>query len=296
MTQREGIVTKGVGGLYTVAFGDISVECRARGRFRKEETVLSVGDRVRVSPDNAITEILPRKNCLIRPAVANLDKLLIVTALAQPDPDRFYLDKLTVIAEYYGIEPVLIFNKSDLGDPSEILPDYERLPYKKFILCTRRPQTEQISLLAKELEGKTSAFAGASGVGKSSILNLLAEFSGAGLSAETGDISRKLRRGKHTTRHVELFSLCGGYLADTPGFGSFEFSYFDLKDRSRLASCFPEFSDSLDLCRFADCSHVKEKDCAVKAAVASGRISSSRYGSYCRMYEELGEYRPWELE
>lgn len=294
MTDREGLITKGVGGLYTVSFGDETAECRARGRFRRESLILCVGDRVTVSEENAITEILPRKNSLIRPAVANLDRLFIVAALAEPDPDCYYIDKLTVIAEYYGIEPVLIFNKSDLGDSLDILSSYRDLPYKQFVLCANDPDERAVSSLASELAGKTSAFAGYSGVGKSSVLNLLARHDGKDFSAQTGSVSEKLRRGKHTTRHVELFSLCGGYIADTPGFGSLEFEYFDLKDRSRLALCFPEFSDFLADCRFTDCSHIKERDCGVRKALEEGKISSSRYESYCRMYESLGEYKPWE--
>lgn len=293
MSGSEGMITKGVGGLYTVVCGGEILECRARGRFRKDATVPLVGDRVVVSEDHAITEILPRKNSLIRPAVANIDKLLIVAALSDPDPDCFILDKLTVISEYYGIEPILIFNKSDLGDSKQILPVYQKLPYRQFVLCASDPDS-RADPLAAEISGCVSAFAGCSGVGKSSTLNLLARCGGGNFSAQTGDISKKLRRGKHTTRHVELFPLCGGYIADTPGFGSFEFEYFDLKDRSLLAGCFPEFSEGLSGCRFADCSHIKEKECGVRAAVADGRIPLSRYESYCRMYEELGKYHPWE--
>lgn len=294
MTEQQGIIIKGVGGLYTVACGGETLECRARGRFRRELLTPAVGDRVVVSPEHFITEILPRKNSLIRPAVANIDRLFIVAALAEPDPDVFYLDKLTVIAEYYGIEPVLIFNKSDLGDPKGILSVYKRVPYKKIVLCTETADAGQVSLLAGEFSGRTSAFAGYSGVGKSSILNLLARYEGRELNAQTGHISQKLRRGKHTTRHVELFSLCGGYIADTPGFGSLAFDYFNLKDRRLLAGCFPEFSAYVKGCRFHDCSHRKEKECCVREAVALGEISLSRYESFCRMYEEMGEYRPWE--
>ena len=294
MSDR-GIIIKGVGGLYSVMSGGSKHECKARGVFRKEGVTPTVGDHVSFE-DGVITEILPRKNTLIRPAVSNIDKLFIVIAVANPDPDSYYIDKLTVIAEYYGIEPVLIFNKNDLDNILEVDQIYQGLPYKKYYL-TANDETDvvQAGHLAGELNGCTAAFAGLSGVGKSSILNLLAKTDGSeSVRAEVGKISEKLLRGKHTTRHVELFPLCGGFLADTPGFGSVEFTYFDIKDRNRLQDCFPEFSEWIGSCRFQDCHHVRDKGCAVRQAAERGDIPPERYESYCKMYESLGEYKPWE--
>lgn len=289
----KGIVIKGIGGLYTVKTAEGEIECRARGLFRKDKTIVTVGDKVRVE-DEFISKIYPRKNILARPPISNIDKLLIVTSFADPEPDAYYIDKSIAIAEHNDIEPIIIFNKIDLGDKTGILRIYENLPYKKYNICAlpRENNAEQkdLELLKQEIKDSVCALSGFSGVGKSSLLNMLA----GNETAEVGDISARLQRGKNTTRHVELFSLSGGMIADTPGFSSLSFEYFNIKDRSKLQYCFAEFFKYLDECRFSDCVHNKEKGCAVSKAVNDGAILQSRYDSYVKMYQEIGEYREWE--
>ena len=290
---NEGLIIKGVGGLYTVKTTDSEIECRARGVFRRNKMVPTVGDRVFVE-NNTITKIYPRKNSLIRPSVSNIDKLFIVVSFADPEPDVYYIDKLIAIAVYHDIEPILVFNKIDLGDKNKVYEIYKKLPYKNYLVCASSDNNdndkENLDCLRGEILNCISALAGFSGVGKSSILNLLAEFN----SAEVGEISKRLQRGKNTTRHVELFSFCGGIIADTPGFSSLSFEYFNIKDRSKLQYCFVEFEKYLMKCRFSDCIHYKESDCAVHKAVNDGFISQSRYDSYTKMFEEIGIYKEWE--
>ncbi|MDF2686334.1 MAG: rsgA [Clostridia bacterium] len=290
---NEGLIIKGLGGLYIIKTSEGETECRARGIFRKNKIIPTVGDKVKIE-DNTIIEIYPRKNSLVRPAVANIDKLFIVVSFADPEPDVYYIDKIIAIAVHHDIEPIIIFNKTDLFDKAGIYEIYEKLPYKKYMVCASTPDNinnkDSIKLLKDEISGNICALSGFSGVGKSSLLNLLGEID----SAEVGDISKRLQRGKNTTRHVELFSFCGGMIADTPGFSSLSFEYFDIKDRSKLQYCFVEFDEFLSKCRFSDCIHYKEKGCAIHNAVDEGKINKSRYDSYVKMYEEIGEYKEWE--
>lgn len=285
------MILKGVGGLYTVKTENGEIPCRARGALRKLDPPPAPGDRVTVDK-GVILEICERRNILIRPFLANLDRLFIITALAEPDPDDYFIDKLTVIAEHAGIEPVLVFNKCDLPDKFDLVANYSRLPYRKFRVSS--VTGEGVKELSSAFSGKVSALAGLSGAGKSSILNSLSRIDGGeGLSA-VGDLSERLARGKHTTRHTELFPLCGGWIADTPGFGSIEPEYFGLYDRSLLINCFPDLAEHAEGCRFTDCRHRKEKGCRLRLAAEEGQVSSRRYASYLRMYEEMGEYKPWE--
>ncbi len=288
------VIIKGVGGLYTVMTPQGErLECRARGTLRRLDPPPTVGDKVTVE-NNVITAVEDRRNILIRPFIANLDKLFIVVALADPDPDPFYIDKLTVIAEHFYIEPIIVFNKSDLKDVKEIVNNYSRTPYKKYIVSAAHD--EGIEALAAEFKGCTSAFAGFSGAGKSSLLNALNRLYGGEELAAVGDLSEKLSRGKHTTRHAELFPLCGGLVADTPGFGSIELEYFGFHDRSTLINCFPDLAEHSEGCKFSDCHHIKEKGCNLLAAIEKDYVLKSRYDSFRRLYEEMGEYKPWELE
>lgn len=287
----KGTIIKGIGGLYTVSDGEMTVEVKARGNFRREKTVPTVGDKVETS-DGFITKIFPRKNLLIRPPVANIDKLFVVSALKDPTPDFVYIDKMTVIAARFNIEPVLVFSKNDLAPGDEVSEIYKKTPYK--VIFTSPENEEGIGAVLGEIKGSVSAFAGFSGVGKSSLLNMTARAAGVEIKSSVGDVSKKLGRGKHTTRHVEFFSVGGGFIADTPGFGNLELSYFGIKNRNELAEFFPEFSDFLGDCRFSDCNHIATKDCAVSAALEEGKISPSRYESYKTLYEGMGEYRFWE--
>ena len=287
----KGTIIKGLGGLYTVSDGKTTVEVKAKGTFRKEKAVPTVGVFVEVS-DGMIVEIFPRKNLLIRPPVANIDKLFVVSSLKDPAPDFVYIDKMTVIAARFGITPVLVFTKNDLATGDEVSEIYAKTPYK--VIFTSTDREECAEALLDEIKGSVSAFAGFSGVGKSSLLNMAAKIAGAEVKSSVGDVSKKLRRGKHTTRHVEFFSVNGGFIADTPGFGNLELSFFGIKNRNELADFFPEFSEFTKNCRFTDCNHIKTKDCAVIKALEAGRISRSRYESYRTLYENMGEYKFWE--
>lgn len=285
-----GTIIKGLGGLYTVSDGENSVEVKAKGVFRKDGIKPVVGDRVEVS-GGVISEIYPRKNCLIRPPVANIDKLFVVSSLKNPAPDFLYIDKMTVISERFGITPVLVFSKEDLADGDTVSEIYSKTPYRT-IFSSAENDDGGIALLS-EINGNVCAFAGFSGVGKSTLLNSVSRISGCDIFSSVGDVS-KINRGKHTTRHVEFFSVNGGFIADTPGFGNLELSYFGIKNRDELGDFFPEFSAFSSGCRFKDCKHIKARDCAVMSAVEKGEISLSRYESYRMLYESMGEYRFWE--
>ncbi len=284
----EGIVIRGLGGLYEVYRDGLVYECRGRGGLKRDRNILYVGDRVEFS-DGVITRILPRRNVLPRPPLANVDKLFIVVALTDPLPNLYTLDKLTVTAEHCGVKPILVLNKTDLDDPMEVGKIYSSIGYPCFSVCAKTG--ENVDQLRKHMKGNICAFAGLSGVGKSTLMNALAP----DFVRQTGEISRKLQRGKHTTRAVELYPFEEGFLADTPGFSELEFAPCGLYDRSLLSDYFPEFEPYLGNCFFRDCVHGKEKNCAVRSAVEEGKIPRSRYENYLRMYEEIGPLRPWEV-
>ena len=287
----KATLIKGVGGLYTVRTedGDLA-SVRARGIFRKNGVTPLVGDRVTVE-NGAITEILPRRNAFPRPPVANIDKLFIVCAVTDPAPNLYTLDRMTVIAAFLGVTPVLVFTKTDLDSASETVGLYSRLPYKCYSISAAFPDEKTVGALKTEIKDCTVALSGVSGVGKSTLMNLLCPEA----RAETGEISKKLGRGKNTTRHTELFETCGGRVVDTPGFSEIEPQAFGLRDRSVLADLFPEFEEPLsEGCRFSDCRHIAEPDCALRRAVADGRVPNSRYESFVRLYGEIGELKAWE--
>lgn len=287
MTElTEGIIYKGTGGLYTVKTADGFVECRARGVFKKDNIILKSGDRVRIKND-AVWELLPRRNTLVRPAVSNIDKLIIVVALADPDPSPFSIDKLTVVAEYYGIKPVIVFNKADISENTGLVDIYSSLGYSTYVVSAKNGTN--VDAVRAEIKDCVCVVSGVSGAGKSTLLNALSPE----LGLETGDISKKLQRGKHTTRTVEFFDVFGGTIADTPGFSSLSVAMYGIQNRAELSGCFPEFKNT-GLCRFRDCSHTKEDGCSVIESVCDGTISRSRHESYVRLYEELGEYKFWE--
>lgn len=290
----EGLIVKAISGFYYVETEQGIVECKARGKFRNDKTSPLVGDRVSVTANGktgAVEKIKERKNQLFRPPLANLDKLFIVSSSVTPTPSSLIIDRMTAICARYNIEPIIIFNKNDLEDVYPWCRIYENAGFKT-IACSA-VSGEGIDLITKELEGCVSAFTGNSGAGKSSLLNRI--FPDLGLA--TGQVSDKLGRGRHTTRHTELFRHeFSGYVADTPGFSSLEADREDLEFKERLAEFFPEFEDFSDGCLFGDCAHVGEKGCAVCEAVNEGKIESTRYASYKTMYEELKDLKAWNIK
>ena len=302
---KEGKVTKGLGGLYEVRIEDADgisrIACRAKGNLKRDEEKVIIGDNVRVEIDEStpdgiiISEIFERKNALIRPPLSNLDYLFIVFASAKPSPVIETVDKLISIAEHNGIEPVIVITKSDLGeDASEYDRIYKKAGFTTFVTSSSSGEglDELENYISENLKrGKTAAFAGASGVGKSTLMNSLFP----SLSLETGIISKKIERGKHTTRHVQIFDIDNpdgvGFLADTPGFSLIDFARFDFFTLDELLPTFREFLPYLGKCRYADCAHFGEgeDECAVAKAVKCGEISESRLDSYRSIYKVLKE-------
>lgn len=285
----DGKIIKGIGGFYYVKAADgVVYECKARGIFRKDNIKPAIGDEVEISVSGtkgSIDKILERRSHLIRPPVANIDVLVIVAATADPAPDIFLIDKLLVTAQKCGITPVICINKTDIKSGEEIRAVYEKAGYSVVCVCAK--EQDGFSGLIPHIKDKTSAFAGLSGVGKSTILNVLTKS-----SQETGEVSDKIKRGRHTTRHVELLdAVCGGYVLDTPGFSSFEVESIKAQD---LWEYFPEMHRVSGECRFKGCSHINEPDCAVKKLVETGEIAKSRYKSYCELYNQLKNIKEWE--
>jgi len=271
----QGLIMKGIGGFYYIKLaGDEIVECSARGKFRKLDIKPMIGDRVTISrpyadatTGGAIEEILPRKNSLVRPPVANIDQIAIVMAAASPVPDLFLIDKLLVQAHSSDIETVILINKTDISQAEEYADIYKKADYDVYLMSAK--MMEGLEVVTSVFKDKITALAGNSGVGKSSILNAM------GLDVQVGEVSR-IKRGKHTTRHTELMPLCGGFVIDTPGF-----SILDIKksEEQELSDFFPEFGQCSP-CKFRGCKHICEAGCEVTEAVVRGEIASSRYESY----------------
>lgn len=284
-----GTIIKSIGGLYTVKSFDSIIECKARGVFRKDNISPVVGDTVEISND-VISKILPRKNFIVRPPLANLDTMVFVISTTKPSPNVTMLDKFIAVCEYKNINPVIALTKIDLADYNNILTIYNTIGIKTFTIDYSNKQSYMD--LKEYLANKISAFTGNSGAGKSTLLNAI----DTSLNIPTGDISQKLGRGRHTTRHSELYQLDnGGLIADTPGFSTFETNKYDIIKKENLASCFREFSPYVNNCRFNDCSHTKEKGCAVIQAVKDGIIPKSRHSSYCEMFENAKLLKDWEI-
>lgn len=292
----EGRVMSGLGGLYEVRvvddLGERYITCRGRGNLRRDDEKLLVGDLclVRsVGNESVIEQILPRRTALIRPPLANLDYLFIVTAASHPAPSYETLDKLTAIAVHNGITPAVVVTKADIDDAAAtaLASVYQSAGFPVFVLSPELDTAALSAYVAENVrDGRCAAFAGASGVGKSTLLNRLFP----SLSLETGAISRKIARGRHTTRSVRLFLTPeGGFLADTPGFSMLDFLRFDFFSLEDLPATFPELSPFLSACRYADCTHTKEEECGVTAAVRCGQIAASRHASYCALYKTLKE-------
>jgi len=278
-----GTIIKGIGGFYYVEADGTVYECKARGIFRREKITPAIGDRVEIEVKNgkgAITAIEERKTYLLRPTVANVDTLMLVIAAASPAPNLFLADKMLINAQTNGIEPIVCINKTDLADYEDLAKIYTDAGYK--VICISAESDEGAEPLREHLKGRTTAFAGLSGVGKSTILSQI-----LGDALETGEVSEKIQRGKHTTRHVELFRLKeGGYVLDTPGFSSLEITDVSDINADELKQYFPEMS-GVSGCRFRGCSHINEPDCVVKEMLANGEIAPSRYESYVALYDIL---------
>ena len=293
--QRNGLVLKCIGGFYYVEAADAVYECRARGIFRKREMTPLAGDHVRFTPQEGGTGSLDavesRRNFLVRPPVANVDCLLVVAAVTDPAPHLLVLDKMIAIAEYKGIEPVVVVNKCDLGSAQALEQIYRKAGLQVIALSAGKGQG--IDELRTHIAGKVSVLTGNSGVGKSSLLNRI----DPALQLETGEISRKLGRGRHTTRVACLYPLAGGgYIVDTPGFSSLDMEKAERIPKEELAGCFREFGALAGRCKYASCTHVKEDGCAVLAAVERGAIAPSRQESYAAMYNDAKEWKEWEYK
>ncbi len=262
---------------------------------RKEGISPLVGDRVNMEvidqTSGYIHQILPRKNVLIRPPLANLDTFVIVASVSDPAPNPLVIDKMMAIAWHKGIRPVLVITKSDLGKPDWLEEIYGTVGLAIFVVSNQ--SGEGIGTVRAQLAHGVSAFSGNSGVGKSSLLNRI----DGRLSIETGETSQKLGRGRHTTRHVELYAVGqDGYIADTPGFSAVDIERCEIIRKEELAGCFPEFAPFIGHCRFTGCSHTVEKGCAVLEAVNNGIIHPSRHASYCAFYEDAKKIKEWELK
>lgn len=290
----SGIILKGIGGFYYVQTDLGLLECKARGIFRKNNQKPFIGDYVDVllSDDNgyaAIETIYPRKNQLIRPPIANIDQLFIIASIANPGPNAVVIDKLIAVAQYNNIEPIVIISKTDLANPIELVSIYELADIK--VITTSKKDLDSHKKIKELLTGKTTAFTGNSGVGKSTLLNCIEK----DFEVETGAISQRLKRGKHTTRYVELYPLSGGgFIADTPGFSSIDLGRFNMLDKENLRYSFIDFLPYQNDCKFNSCNHIGEKGCAIAVAVQEGKISQSRYDSYLTIYNEIKDIKPWE--
>ena len=291
--MASGIIFKAMSGFYYVESAEGTVECRARGRFRLEKTVPLVGDNVEytlLAPGKGVLDaILPRKNAFIRPPIANIEKMVILASGAIPITDPYLIDRMTAIAEKNGCEAVICINKYDLNPADEL---YDIYTQSGFTTIRTSAETGQgMDDLLRAISGSLCAFTGNSGVGKSSVLNMM----NPDFDISVGDVSKKLGRGRHTTRHVELYTLPGGtIIADTPGFSAFDTQ--ELNSKRDLQFMFPDFVPYIGSCRFLDCAHIKEPGCAVLQAVGEGKIQKSRHRSYVRLYEDAAKFKEWEIK
>lgn len=291
--MAQGVIIKSLSGFYSVSAENKLIICKARGRFRHDGETPLVGDHVEFQPEGSgkgrIERILPRRNRFIRPAVANVDQIVMFASAVNPVTDPFLIDRVAAIAELNDCDTVICVNKTDL-DPADRLCEIYHSAGFPVVRCSAETG-EGIESLRDVIRGKISAFTGNSGVGKSSLLNRLAP----DLCLPTGEVSEKLGRGRHTTRHVELYALGEEtYVADTPGFASFEVDLIEPIRCEDLQYAFREFRDYIGRCRFPDCRHIKEPDCAVRAALSDGLIMPERYESYSRLFEIAKSIPEWE--
>ena len=295
MSERKvGRIIRSLSGFYDVRTADRLVSCRARGILRKEGCSPLTGDMVEITVERGkgmVEKVLPRRNSFVRPAVANMDALVVFAANVNPVTEPFLIDRVAAIAGDQEVQVVLCVNKCDLDPALDLTRIYRNAGFT--VICTSAETGEGVEELRELIRGKLVAFTGNSGVGKSSILNRLSPE----LALPTGEVSEKLGRGRHTTRHVELYDLGEGtYVADTPGFSSFDTDQMDVILKENLQYAFPDFGPYIGSCQFHDCSHRKEPGCAVTAALAAGQIEQTRYDSYLRLYEKASQIKLWELK
>ena len=292
--MEEYRIIKALSGFYYVQTEDGVVECRARGRFRRQDQSPLVGDFVRITRqgDKGVLEaLLPRKNAFIRPAVANIDQLVVLASCAIPVTEPFLIDRVLAIAQLQNVPALVVVNKDDLAPAQPLAEIYRRAGVP--VLVTSAETGEGIEALREALAGKLSCLTGNSGVGKSSLLNRACPQ----LQLPVGEVSEKLGRGRHTTRHIELYSLGSNtFVADTPGFSAFDTERMELVHKEQLQYAFPEFAPYLGHCQFPDCAHRKEPGCAVRKPLAEGKIGQTRYSSYERLYELASQLKEWELK
>lgn len=290
--MSEKVILKSIGGFYYVKSGDKVIECKAKGKFRNLSLSPVAGDIVDTEFDgstNVITKIYPRKNKFIRPPFANLDLLVLVISTVDPAPNYLVIDKMCAIAENKNVQVIMVITKTDMAEYENIRSVYAKAGFKVFY--TGADDEGQLEEIRREMQGKLCVFSGNSGVGKSTLLNKLFPH----LSLETGITSKKLGRGKHTTRRVEIFETDGCMVADTPGFSSVELVDDNFISKDDLQYAFVEFAPYLGSCKFADCRHINEIGCAVKGAVDGGEIPQSRYESYKALYDRQKNIKEWEL-
>lgn len=290
-----GVISKALSGFYYVSTSEGLLECKARGRFRLDGTSPLVGDRVLCSKDSQgrgrIDSLEPRRNWFVRPAVANIDAMVFIAANTNPVTDPFLVDRVSVIAAEADCRFILCVNKTDIDQGDELCRIYSSSGFT--VIRTSAETGEGMEELMDTIKGSICAFTGNSGVGKSSILNKLIP----GAAIPTGEVSEKLGRGRHTTRHVELYSLGNDtYVADTPGFASFDVEMMRPIPKERLQYDFTDFEPYIGSCRFTDCAHLREPGCAVTQALEEGKIMPSRYRSYVRLYELSAQHKSWEMK
>ena len=291
---KNGRIIRSISGFYDVQTDKKVISCRARGILRKQGQTPLTGDLVEITVEKGkgmVEKILPRRNSFVRPAVANIDALVVFAANVNPVTEPFLIDRVAAIAGDQEVPVYLCVNKCDLDPAMDLVRIYTKAGFP--VICTSAETGEGVEELAALLKGKLTAFTGNSGVGKSSILNRLCPE----LALPTGEVSEKLGRGRHTTRHVELYSLGDDtFVADTPGFSSFDTDQMDVILKENLQYAFPDFGPYVGKCQFHDCSHRKEPGCAVTAALAAGEIGQTRYDSYLRLYEKAAQIKLWELK
>ena len=291
--MSRGRIEKALSGFYYVNTGGETLQCRARGKFRKEGLSPLVGDWVQVRElgggEGFVEAVETRRNVFSRPAAANIDQLVILASAAVPVTEPYLIDRIAAIAALKGCDVLVCLNKCDLDPAEGLYGIYSRSAIP--VLRISAETGEGLDALRRAIAGKLNAFTGNSGVGKSSVLNALVP----GLQLPVGEVSKALGRGRHTTRHVELFPLGGGtYVIDTPGFSSFDMEEMDLELKEHLPETFPEFAPYVGECRFTGCTHTKEKGCRVLQAVKDGDIPVSRHKSYLRLFDELKDVQAWQ--